>query len=313
MIDSFGRKINYLRVSVTQRCNLNCVYCGTQSPDYNELTPNEILKIVNAFAKCGIDKVRLTGGEPLVRSDIAEIASKLRTVETIKKLVLTTNGVLLKKYAYSLKEAGVSAVNISLDSLNREKYKEITGADCLNSVIEGIDAAQKAGLKVRINSVLIKGKNDGEAESLIELAKDRNIDVRFIELMPFSDTGDNKNLIVTGRELAEKFDFLRPVKADNGFEQSVAKYYEADGYKGKIGFISPVSSKFCNECNRIRLLSDGKIRPCLGYDKSYDVMPYIDDENRLEEEIKKIIYSKPSGHSFSCEYGSMRAMNKIGG
>ena len=314
MKDRFGREINYLRLSVTQRCNLNCLYCGAECPDINEMTVDEIRQAVEAFALCGINKVRLTGGEPLVRSDIAEIAAVINRTDGIKKTVITTNGVSLKKYAAELKEAGVSAVNVSIDSLDRENYKRITGRDCLTQVLEGLDEAEKVGLKLRINAVLIRGENDSEAEHLISLARDRKIDVRFIELMPFSDAGKNEELIIKGDELLERFNFLKPVKINkNGFEQSVARYYEADGFKGQIGLITPVSEKFCDECNRIRLLSDGKVKPCLGHDEIYDLRPFFGDREKLVEEIKNAILSKPKGHEFNCGYGNTHAMNKIGG
>ena len=314
MTDGFGRNINYLRVSVTQRCNLNCLYCGSECPDFNELTADEIAEITQTFAICGIEKVRLTGGEPLVRADIAEIAEKISRIDKIKKLVLTTNGVNLKKYACDLKNAGVSAVNVSIDSLDRENYKRITGRDCLPQVLEGLDEAEKAGLKIRVNAVLIRGENDGEAESLINLAKDRKIDVRFIELMPFSDTGKNERLIIKGEEILKKFNFLKAVETKKkGFEQSVAKYYEADGFKGQIGLITPVSEKFCNECNRIRLLSNGKIKPCLGHEETYDLRPCFGDNEKMLETVRAAIFSKPKGHEFNCGYGNTHAMNKIGG
>ena len=314
MKDKLGRNINYLRLSVTQRCNLNCLYCGSDCPDLNEMTADEIVQAVEAFALCGIDKVRLTGGEPLVRSDIAEIAKKISKVDGIKKLVLTTNGVNLKQHAADLKNAGVSAVNVSIDSLDPENYRRITGRNCLSQVLEGLDEAEKVGLKLRVNAVLIRGENDGEAENLISLARDRKIDVRFIELMPFSDTGKNEKLIIKGDEILKRFNFLKPVEMKKkSFEQSVARYYEADGFRGQIGLISPVSAKFCDECNRIRLLSDGKIKPCLGHEETYDLRPCFGDREKMLEVIKTAIMSKPKGHEFNCGYGSNHAMNKIGG
>lgn len=314
MNDKLGRNINYLRLSVTQRCNLNCLYCGAECPDTDELTVDEIKRVVEVFALCGIDKVRLTGGEPLVRSDIAEIAAAVNGIDGIKKLVLTTNGVNLKKYARDLKSAGVSAVNVSIDSLDRENYKRITGRDCLMQVLESLDEAEKAGLKLRVNAVLIRGENDSEAGALIDLARNRKIDVRFIELMPFSDKGKNETLIVKGSEIIKEFDFLKPVEIKKkGFEQSVAKYYKADGFKGQIGLITPVSEKFCTECNRIRLLSDGKIKPCLGHEETYDLRPYLGDKEKMTEIVRNAILSKPEGHNFNCGYGNTHAMNKIGG
>ena len=315
MIDNYGRKINYLRVSVTKRCNLNCSYCGVQNESFdNELSPSEIEKIVRAFALCGITKVRLTGGEPLVRKDICDIAKRISNIDGIKKLTLTTNGINLKDYAKDLKNAGVSAINISLDTTDKEQFKKITGVDALHKVYEGISECEKVGLSpIRLNAVLIRGQNDGEAENLINIAKDRKIDVRFIELMPFSNEGDNENLVITGDEILKKFPFLKPVQADkNDFEKSVARYYEADSFKGRIGLITPVSDKFCNECNRIRLLSDGKVKPCLGNDITFDLKDVIDDELLLKETIEKAILSKPTEHKLSCGYGQ-HGLNRIGG
>lgn len=316
MIDNLGRNINYLRVSVTKRCNLNCSYCGSRNEKAQELTPLQIENIVRAFAHHGITKVRLTGGEPLVRNDIAEIAGRISRIDGIKKLALTTNGILLRDYACKLKHAGVTAINISLDTTDREQYKQITGLDGLGRVLEGIDECEKAGLSpIRLNAVLIRGKNDNAAESLINIARERKIDVRFIELMPFSEDGENTELVVKAEEILGRFPFLSPVSKEGAsdFEKSVARYYTADNFKGRVGFITPVSHNFCSECNRIRLLSDGKIRPCLGNNEVFDIMNVIDDEEKLREEIRKIILLKPAQHSFHCGYGNSHGLNLIGG
>lgn len=311
MIDRYGRQISYLRVSVTQRCNLHCLYCGSECPEPDGMTAGQIADIVRLFSYEGIDKVRLTGGEPLLREDIAEIAREIADLEGIKKTALTTNGVLLAQRARELKEAGVNAVNVSLDTLDRERYCELTGGNFLPEVLKGVETALKEGLSVRINAVPMKGVNDSEAEQLILLAKDAPIDVRFIELMPFSDAGENKKLIVTGEELLGRFPFLHPV--ETGDKSSPSRYYEADGFQGKIGFITPVSDGFCDRCNRIRLLSDGKIRPCLGHEQTYDLKPFFGDEEKMREIIRQAIAAKPKGHAFGCAYGSPHGMNKIGG
>lgn len=317
MIDSYNRKIDYLRVSVTKRCNLNCSYCGAKTEKAYELSAHEIETIVRAFVKLGITKVRLTGGEPLVRADICDIAQRLGKIDGIKKLAITTNGILLKKYAALLKGSGINAVNISLDTTDRRQYEKITGFDLIDRVFEGIDEAERVGLSpIRLNAVLIRGENDGQAESLISIARDREIDVRFIELMPFSDDGENERLVIKGEELLEKFPFLKKVEdsTKNSFEKSVARYYTADGFKGRIGFITPVSEKFCFSCNRIRLLSDGKVRPCLGNDTIFDLREYINDEQLLLQKAKEAILSKPLEHKFSsCSYGHSHGLNKIGG
>ncbi len=316
MIDSYGRNINYLRVSVTQRCNLNCTYCGAQKVNSDgELTAPEIEKVVKAFAFYGINKIRLTGGEPLVRADICDIAERIGRIDGINKLALTTNGVRLRELALPLKNAGVTAVNISLDTTDEEQYREITGYDYLHKVFEGIDECERVGLHpIRLNAVLVKGKNDAQAENLINIAKERKIDVRFIELMPFSGEGENPELVVKGEEILKSFPFLKPVSSEkSSFEQSVAKYYTAEGFKGRIGLITPVSNKFCKDCNRIRLLSDGKIKPCLGSDLVYDVKDIINDETLLKKAVKQAILSKPTEHRFSCGYGKTHGMNTIGG
>jgi len=312
MKDKLGRDIEYLRISLTDRCNLSCIYCKSNSEHKNELSVSQIEKIVKAFAQCGIKKVRLTGGEPLLRNDIALITRKISNIDGIEKIVLTTNGILLKKYAKKLKDAGLSAVNISLDTTDEKQYYELTGANSLKEVFEGIKEAQRVGLfPVRINSVLIKGKNDDSAEKLINLAKESEIDVRFIELMPFTKEGQNEDKIITGDEILSRFPYLTPIESKG--EKSVARYFTADGFKGRIGLITPVSNKFCSKCNRIRLLSDGKIRPCLGDEKEVDLMPFIDDDEKLLQIIKDTIFNKPANHSFSCEYGKFHSMNQIGG
>jgi len=311
MKDNYGREITYLRVSVTQRCNLNCVYCGKEdcAKKEAELSPEAIEKLVKAFAKCGIRKVRITGGEPLVRDDICDIIRRIRSVEGIETVAITTNGVYLAKYAKKMKEAGLDSVNISLDSTDGSTYRHLTGADVIEKVMQGLDEAENAGLApIKINAVLMKGVNDDSVGNLIEIAKNRNIDVRFIELMPFSGSGEDRSLMVTGDEILEKFPFLTPAESEEG----PAEYYTATGFKGRVGLISPITHKFCGECNRIRLLSDGKIKPCLGYDTAYDIMQFIDDENKLVEETGKIIKMKPAGHSFENKSAG-HGLNKTGG
>ena len=211
--------------------------------------------------------------------------------------------------------AKVLSINISLDTTDEKQYKELTGFDGLQKVFEGIAECESVGLSpIRLNAVLIKGQNDSQAESLINIAKDRKIDVRFIELMPFSDEGENEKLVIKGEDILRQFPFLKPVSSDKtDFEKSVARYYEADSFKGRIGFITPISDKFCSECNRIRLLSDGKVKACLGNDEVIDLMDVIDDEKLLRERVRHAILSKPMEHKFSCGYGASHGLNKIGG
>lgn len=311
MKDKFGREINYLRLSVTKRCNLSCSYCGgKKTADINELTKEEITALVEAFSEKGIKKVRLTGGEPLMREDIADIAKAVKNIKGIESLYITTNGILLSEKAKSLKEAGVDGVNISLDTLDREMYKALTGEDGLERVLSGIESALSENFtRVRINSVLVRNKNDGEAERLILLARDKKIDVRFIELMPFSSQGENDKLLITTAQLLERFPFLSPEERK---EEGAAEYYTAEGFSGRVGFISPRSSKFCSSCNRIRVLSDGKIKPCLGNGSVYDVRDIIFDKERLSQRIEEIIFNKPASHHFE-DGEKFRNLSLIGG
>lgn len=311
MKDNFGREIEYLRISVTKRCNLNCSYCGSKKDGTaDEMTADEIVALVTAFSEKGIKKVRLTGGEPLMRRDIADIARRIKNIPGISSLFITTNGILLGKYAIALREAGVDGVNISLDTLNPVLYKEITGVDRLEDVLSSLNTCLEAGFSsVKTNTVLVKGRNDGEALSLMKLSKDKNVDVRFIELMPFSKEGENKELMVSTSELLSRFSFLEKINAS---DKGAAKYYTAEGYLGRIGFISPRTEKFCSDCNRIRVLADGKIRPCLASNDVFDVREFIFDKEKLLRIIEKAILSKPLSHHF--EDGEIfRGLNLIGG
>lgn len=311
MKDKSGREINYLRISVTKRCNLNCSYCGSKkTTSEKELSIDEIRILTECFAEKGITKVRLTGGEPLMREDIAEIARMIKSTDGIEELYITTNGILLCEKAQELKNAGVDGINISIDTLEADMYKALTGVDGLDKVLRGLRKALELSFsRVRVNSVLVRNKNDSQAEGLISLAKDRKLDVRFIELMPFSKQGENEELVIKTAELLRRFPFLEPVPYN---EQGAAKYYTAEGFSGRVGFISPRSGKFCNECNRIRILADGRIKPCLGNDFTYDLRPYLGNRELLLQKIEEIIYNKPVSHHFE-DGDNFRGLNLIGG
>ncbi len=311
MKDSFGRDITYLRVSVTERCNLSCVYCGKTdcAKKENELTADEIAAIASAFVRCGVTKIRLTGGEPLVRGDICDIAARLRALDGLQTLAMTTNGVYLKQFSADLRRAGLDSVNISLDSTDGSTYRKLTGADVLHRVLEGVDEAMRVGLSpIKINAVLMREVNDDGAADLIALAKENPIDVRFIELMPFSDAGEDVSCVVTNDELLKRFGFLTPT----GERDGTANVYTAPGFRGRIGFISPISHRFCGACNRMRLLSDGKVKPCLGDDAVYDVREHVADAPALTECIRQIILKKPAGHHFG-ETAIAHGLNRTGG
>lgn len=308
MKDRFGREIDYLRMSVTQRCNFHCAYCDAGKAEQKELTVEELSAFAAAFRAVGIKKIRLTGGEPLVRDDIADVAFAVRQAGQPETLALTTNGFFLEEKAAELKAAGVEAVNVSLDTLDGGCFQKLTGRDELEKVLRGLQKALTLGFRVRVNAVLLGGVNDDGAGALLGLAKDYPLDLRFIELMPTKGLSDYAALYVSSEELLSRFPFLQKSETDG-----TAAYYTAPGYRGKVGFISPVSHKFCAACSRVRLLSTGELKPCLGRPETYDLMPYLGDEKALIARIKDAILQKPAGHIFGQKDGELSPMNKIGG
>lgn len=317
MIDRLGREISYLRISVTERCNLRCRYCmpedGICKKSHNEMmTEDEIIQAVKAAAALGITKLRITGGEPLVKKNILSICKRSAEIEGIREVCLTTNGILLPKLAVPLREAGVNRLNISLDTLDAEKYTYITRIGKMETAMEGLEAAFSAGFdKVKLNAVLIGGFNDGEIRDLAELTLKYPVDVRFIEMMPMYDSGDfgAKSFIPNTRVL-EELPELERAPQDNG----VAKLYRLPGAKGNVGLISPVNAHFCKECNRIRLTSDGKLKPCLHSSDEYSIKGMDFEEMRAK--MEEVIWNKPTWHgALSAEHRSNagRNMNQIGG
>lgn len=317
MLDNFGREITYLRLSVTDRCNLRCRYCmpaeGICKKSREEmLTEEETVTAVRAAASLGIRKLRLTGGEPLVKKNILQICRRITEVEGIEELCITTNATLLKPLADELKAAGVDRVNISLDSLKPEKYAYITREGCLEQAIEGIEAALSAGFDaVKINSVLIGGFNDDEIKELAALSVRYPLDVRFIELMPMTKSeefGEKAYLSVDA--VLKAIPQLRPSSSDGG----VARLYKLQEGRGRIGLISAVSNHFCASCNRIRLTADGRLKPCLHSAQEYPIKGLGFDEMR--EKMKEAILSKPACHeplSADLRSNAGRNMNQIGG
>jgi len=311
MIDARGRNIEYLRLSVTNRCNLNCIYCDPSAAKCEMLTAEEISRVVAVMASLGIRKIRVTGGEPLLRRDIVDIVRGVAKIPGIDEVPLTTNGIGLAKMIGPLKEAGLSRLNISLDSVNRETYRDITGKDKLDSVLLGIRVSIEMGVGVKVNCVLVRGINDGEIDDLVALAKDMPISVRFIELMPIGRFGeDNHDKVVRGDEILAKYPQLFPDGKDSG---GVASVYRLPGHVGTLGLISPVTHKFCNECNRVRLTCDGRIKPCLGDNGEVDLLSVLRGGGDLEGVIRQAIYNKPEGHNFSRGFSSKRSMGDIGG
>ena len=317
MTDIFGREIYYLRLSVTERCNLRCRYCmpedGICKKDHEEmLTEEEMILAVEAAASLGFRKLRITGGEPLVKKNILSICSRASAVEGIEEVCLTTNGILLPQMARQLREAGVHRVNISLDTLSREKYAHITRRDNLETALAGIESAIDAGFsRIKINTVLIGGFNDDEIQELAALTVLYPVDVRFIELMPMGDHGDfGQNAMIPCGEVLARLPELEPVRADGG----VARLFRLPDAQGNIGLISPVSSHFCAECNRIRLTADGKLKPCLHSSEEFSIKGL--DFDGMIRQFESAIRSKPVCHeelSAQKRSGAGRNMNRIGG
>ena len=317
MIDKHGRNISYLRISLTDKCNLRCRYCmpeeGVCKRDHREMmTEEELITAVKVAASLGITKIRLTGGEPLVKRNIVSICRKVASVEGIKEVCLTTNGILLPQLAKELREAGVSRLNLSLDTLDPQKYAHITRIGKLEQFNAGLEAALNAGFqKIKINAVLIGGFNDDEIEELAGLTLKYPVDMRFIELMPIQDHDEfGEAAYVPFSKVLEKLPEAVPVEKDGG----VAKLYRLPGAQGNIGLISPISAHFCGECNRIRLTADGKLKPCLHAADEYSLKGL--DFDGMKAVLEEAIWNKPQWHGdLDAAHRSQagRNMNQLGG
>lgn len=314
MRDQFDRTITYLRLSVTDLCNLRCVYCmpetGVEKKKHCDiLSIEEIEEVSHACVDCGITKIRVTGGEPLVRHGIEEICARLSAIKGVEELCMTTNGILLPKYARILKQAGVRRLNISLDTLSEEKYRQISRIGTLKDALDGIEAAKQAGFAaLKLNVVLMGGINDDEIRDFVRFAAEQNLEIRFIELMPIGECSDfDRQRFIKCAKVLEAAPELRLTGADG-----VAKIYEIPGGKGLIGLISPMSAHFCPSCNRIRITSDGKIKPCLHSSKEINLRGL--HGNELRETIKDAMCNKPQRHHLDVGTSeSLRSMNAIGG
>ena len=334
MEDRYGHRISYLRVSVTDRCNERCQYCMPQEeqewlPREDILSYEEMLRVVRVGASLGVSKVRVTGGEPLTRRDVVWFLEQLSYLEGIQDVGLSTNAVLLAKrtsegisYAEAVKRAGVRTVNISLDSLDPATYAETTGRDVLSEAIAGIDAAREAGFeKIKINTVLMRGRNEHELWDLIEFAAERDLLLRFIELMPVSTTHvlTDENFLSTG-EAKKLIEFrlgeltLRPDVRTNG----PSTYYQLPGSDQLIGFIGAMTNlHFCETCNKLRLTCDGKLRPCLGSHLEFDMREVLRNSEMTDEDVaaffRQVVDRKPEMHEFRENYQPGRRMVAIGG
>ncbi|MFV0503539.1 MAG: GTP 3',8-cyclase MoaA [Lachnospirales bacterium] len=318
MIDRYNRKINYLRISITDKCNLRCKYCMPEDVKYldmNEvLSTEEINTIIDILTELGIDKIRITGGEPFVRPDFLEILNIIGS-KNIKQFGITTNGLLLKKYAPALQKANVNRINISLDSLNCHTYEKITGSDRFHTVLEGINHVYDLDFaKIKINTVLMKDINDKEILDFINLTKDRNIDVRFIELMPIgNEIGFQKENYLPLEHILDICSELR--ETEDQEPSSPSKHYTLPNAKGRVGLIRPLSSKFCKDCNRIRLTASGNLKLCLHHNDEINIKEII--KNNSKEDAKKIILDainlKPKEHYLEDNKYIDKSMHSIGG
>ena len=293
MLDKFGREITYLRLSVTDLCNLRCRYCmpeeGVPKKDHAAmLTENEMILAVEAAASLGITKLRITGGEPLVKKNILSICRRAARVPGIREVCMTTNGLRLPELAVPLREAGVRRLNISLDTLDSEKYAQITRCGVLSDALAGIHAALEAGYdKIKLNAVLIGGFNDDEIEEMAKLTLRYPLDMRFIELMPIGENGFGKEAYLPYTEVLRRLPELMPLPGEGG----AAKLYRLPGALGNVGLISPVSAHFCSGCNRLRLTADGKLKPCLHSSAEYPIKGL--DKAGMAAVMKEAILGKP--------------------
>jgi len=325
MNDSFARQVDYLRISITDRCNERCLYCmpegykGWQSRK-DHLTAAEIVRVVGVATRLGFRKFRLTGGEPLLRGDILEIVSGMKNVPGVETIGLSTNGTRLSQWAKPLRTAGLRTANVSLDSLDPMIYRKITGGD-LNPVIAGIEAALAAGVeRVKLNCVLIRGVNEQEIWPLALFAAERGLPLRFIELMPLTRTDvlTEKNFFPVGdaMRLLDEYDELIP-QPETKIGHGPAKYYLLKRTGALVGFIGALTNlHFCEACNKMRLTADGKIRPCLGDHGEIDLRPALDhpdSETRLHETFVEALRIKPLEHLFRAQYQPLRPMTAIGG
>jgi len=325
LIDRFNRKLNYLRISITDRCNLRCIYCVPHGfipklPHKEILSYEEILHILRIGVRLGVSKVRITGGEPLVRKDVYGFLKRLTKIEGLLDISLTTNGVLLKDNINKIKSAGIKRINISLDTLNRKKYRKITGHDFFNQVWEGIELAQKMGFDpVKINVVLLKGVNDDELTDIAALSIAYPFHIRFIEYMPMGTNQMESDGHLLGPEIKKRIDqFGKLIPVEKGMNDGPAERFKFESARGEIGFIRPISRHFCNTCNRLRLTASGQLRPCLMSDVQVDLKTLLRkgcSDAELADIFLKAVCLKPLGHNLSGDHpvGVSAQMCAIGG
>ena len=320
--DGFGRNIKYLRLSVTDRCDLRCTYCIPQAyHDFETpehwLTFDEIQRVVAAFVRLGVSRIRLTGGEPLTRPRIADLAHRLCALPGVNDLSLSTNATLLARYASDLHAAGVSRLNVSLDSLDAQRLAAITGRDCLPLILNGLTAAKQAGFSpIKINMVVLGGENEHEVENMVEFCMARGFILRLIETMPMGESGRNAsyvNLQSVRQQLQQRFNLVDGLSTGGG----PARYLQSVDGQFSLGFITPISQHFCDTCNRVRLSSDGILYLCLGQEDSLDLRSMLRAgiaDGELELAIREAIARKPERHDFKDQPNKIvRIMSQTGG
>lgn len=313
MIDKFNRKITYARISLTEKCNLKCKYCmpkGFCAKNSNELSDEQIKNIIKALLDLGINKIRFTGGEPLMRKNAIGLLNEVCSFAPIE-WAITTNGTTLKNDALALKKAGIKHINISLDTLDSQDYKTLTGS-YLKNAVDGFYAALDAGFEtIKINAVLIKGISEKQIENLAKITLKHNVDVRFIELMPIGQCAEySENHLLKANAV---LDILKDLKIGVQDAHAPAKYYKLDGAKGRVGLITPMSCNFCSECNRIRITADGKLKPCLHSDIEINLCDVLHNEDLLKKRIQDAVNIKPERHYLDENIYIKRNMTCIGG
>jgi cyclic pyranopterin phosphate synthase len=324
LMDAHGRKHNYLRVSLTDRCNFRCLYCmpaeGVEwKPREEILTLEEIVRLVGVFARMGIDKVRLTGGEPTVRKGFLGLVENVCAIEGIEKVAITTNATRLEEIASGLKRAGLTGINISLDSLKRARFAEITRRDAFDEVMAGIEAAIAAEIEsIKLNVVVLPGTNDDELVDFVEFVRDRPIQVRFIEFMPFLGNNWKVERVIGYREMRERIEAKHEMVPMPGEPTDVAKEFRIEGFTGTVGFVTSVTESFCGGCNRIRLTADGKFKTCLflpARSSLRDMMRNGEADEALAATIRADLQTKWAGHPPMTQWSQLdnRSMVEIGG
>lgn len=324
LVDSFGRKHSYLRISVTDRCNLRCFYCMPHEgikwlKKERLLNFDEIERVARIFVGLGVEKIRLTGGEPLVRQDLPRLIEKLSGIEDLRCLSMTTNALLLKNHAREIKEAGITHLNISLDSLRPDRFNRITGRDSFEPVMAGIEEALSVGFpSIKLNVVVISGVNDDEILDFMEFVQDKPVNVRFIEFMPFKNNEWNIEKVFSYAEMLELIEKHYKLESLETEPSAVAKDYRIKGARGTVSFVTSMSESFCHNCNRMRITSDGSIKSCLFYPAETnirDAMRNGASDTDIEDIILHALGQKPEAHPPAAEIAAAdnRAMIEIGG